>query len=438
MEEATDLLNFILEHSKKIGANETSALLSGGNGITVSVLNSELENIEHHQNRSISISLSLGKSVGNASTSDFSKEALINTIQAAYDIAKYTADDPFSGLPEKDLLATEFPDLALCRPWSKSIDETIEMVKLTESSGLASDKNLHSMGAEFHAMSSYFMLANSLGFMAGFPTSSVSLSASFMASRGDEKQSGSWYSSERYPENLSSPELVGKTAADKSMSLLGAKRIATGHYPVLFENRVAMSLWSSFLGAFTGSAQYRKTSFLLDSLHTQVLPEHIQIFEDPFIKGGFSSTAFDDEGVATQARQVIKNGVLQNYFLSSYSARKLGMQTTGHAGGSHNLFIRSDRSQNDFDGLVKKMNKGLIVTSLMGQGFNPVTGDYSRGASGFWVEHGEIQFPVQEITIAGNIKEMMMNIVAMGTDEVRVGSRSSGSILIENMMIAGV
>lgn len=436
-EEATSLLSFILDEAKKRGVSEAVAQVSGSQGLSIGVRHQSVETLEHAQDQSLTISVSLGKRVGTASSNVFSKQAVLSTLEAACDIAQYMEADPCSGLPDVDTLATDFPDLELYHPWHLELSESIELVRRMEQAGLEVSGIDQCTGAELSIGSGYFVMANTLGFMAGYPMSSCSLGASFLAKKGEELQTDYWGNSQRIPERLQSPEEVGRIAAERASRRLGARRLPTGQYPVLFTQGTAISLLSQFLSALGGNAQYQKHSFLLDTLGKQVAASHVSIYEDPFIKAGFGSSAFDDEGVATQARHIIKDGVVEGYFLSTYAARKLGMKTTGNKGGTHNLSLTSSGSQHDFQGLLKEMGTGLLVSSLMGQGFNMVTGDYSRGASGFWVENGQIQYPVQEITIAGNMRDMFADIVAVGTDVFQSGSRQSGSILIEKMAIAG-
>jgi PmbA protein len=373
---------------------------------------------------------------GHASTSDFSRAALEQTVDAALAIARHTAEDESAGLPEPDTLARDMPDLDLFHPWDVSTEEAIELARRCEAAAFAVSKKIkNSEGATVSAQQSQFVFANSLGFIGGNMGSRHWLSCAVIAEDKGLMQRDDWYSASRVPTKIAEPRALGRYAAERALARLGARKIATGQAPVLFEAPVAIQLLGHFISAVTGGNLYRKTSFLLDSLGKEVFSPLVQIAERPLEPQGLASTAFDDEGVAPQTRVVVRNGVVEGYFLSTYSARKLGMRSTGNAGGPHNLVVRS--GELDFRGLIRKMGRGLLVTELMGQGVNPVTGDYSRGAAGYWVEGGEIRFPVEEITIAGNLKDMYKAIVAVGNDVLTRSGRSSGSILIERMTIAG-
>ena len=330
--------------------------------------------------------------------------------------------------------------LALFQPWHISVPQAIELAREIEAASFAvSPQIANSDGASVSVGHGHFLSANSLGFCDGFAHSRHTLSVGPIARRGRDMQRDGWYSSARSPADLASPEALGRYAAERALSRLGARKLSTRKVPVLFEAPLALGLLGSLVQALSGSALYRQASFLVDSLGKRIFPNHIDIVEDPFIPGAMGSGPFDDEGVATAARDVVKGGRLKGYFLSSYSARKLGMQTTGNAGGSHNLRLSSRLTArgDNFARMLKKMGTGLLVTEVMGQGVNYVTGDYSRGASGFWVENGEIQYPVEEITIAGNLADMYRGIVAVGNDELTRGTKTCGSVLIEEMAVAG-
>jgi PmbA protein len=377
---------------------------------------------------------------GNASTSDFSQDALKATVEAAYNIARFTAEDDCAGLPDEDTLEMHPRDLKLCYPWMISAEEAVELAKRCEAAAFAVNKRVtNSEGASVYAQQSHFVSANSRGFIGGYPYSRHTISVAPIAGKGANMQRDDWYSSARDPKKLASPESVGRYAAERALARLHAHKLDTRKCPVLFEAPLAAGLLGSFVQAVSGGALYRKSTFLLDSLGQAVFPEHIQIVEDPHIVGGVGSAPFDEEGVKTSRRDVVKDGVVRGYFLSTYSARKLGMKTTGNAGGSHNLSLTSSLTQpsDNFKAMLKKLDTGLLVTELMGQGVNYVTGDYSRGASGYWVEKGVIQYPVEEITIAGNMKEMFQQIVAIGADTLIRGTKQTGSILIESMTVAG-
>jgi PmbA protein len=409
----------------------------------VSVRKGELENVERNRDKSLGITVYVGKRRGNASTSDFSKAAIQQTVRAAFDIARFTAEDPFAALPDAKDIAPESKhrkDLDLFFPWAIDSEKAAQLALVCEEAALKTDKRItNSEGASVSAQQSHFFSAHTHGFRGGYASSRHSLSVSPIAGKGRDMQRDAWYSSMRSADDLASPEAVGRYAAERALSRLKARKIATTECAVLFESPLASGLLGSFVSAISGGALYRKSSFLLDSLGKQVLPKHIDILEDPFVKRGKGSSPFDDEGVRVKARQVVEAGTVQGYFLSSYSARKLGMKTTGNAGGSHNLSMTSrlTRPGDDLDAMLKKLGTGLFVTELMGSGVNYITGDYSRGASGFWVEKGEIAFPVHEITIAGNMKSMLKGIKAIGADTFGYGSKTVGSILVNRMKVAG-
>ena len=430
-----------LDEAKKLGATQSCAEVSASNGLSVSVRKGQLETVEQTNDRSLNITVFKGKSRASASTTVLNPDAVRETVKAAWDIAKYTAEDPFAGLPDEEDLATSFPDLKLHKSWKLTTPDAVAIATEVENAAFAYDKAItNSDGATLNTTTGEFVLGNSLGFLAGYPYSSHDLSVAVIAGKGDKMQRDYWYSANRYPERLASPKAIGEYAAQRTLARLGARRIPTGKYPVLFEAPLAIGLLGAFTQAISGGAIYRRVSFLCDSLGKKIMASHLQIEDDPFIKGAMGSSAFDEEGVRTQKRTLLHDGVLNGYLLSSYTARKLGMKTTGNAGGSHNLTLSSTLTQpaDGFEAMLKKMGTGLLVTSLMGQGVNYVTGDYSRGAFGYWVENGIIQYPVQEITIAGNLNEMFQQIIAVGSDAYTRGSKTSGSILIEKMTIAGV
>ena len=437
------LIEDSLSIAQKMGATDAAAEVSEGMGLSVSVRKGKLENVERNRDKTIGITVFVGQRRGNASTSDFSAQALEQTVRAAYDIARYTAEDPAAGLPDEEDLAlgkAAKRDLDLFHPWSVTADKAAELARRCEAAALSVDKRItNSEGAGVSAQQSHFFAGNTHGFRGGYASSRHSLSVSPIAGRGNDMQRDFWYTSERHAKDMAKPEAVGRYAAERALARLKSRKIATCEVPVLFENTLAAGLMGAYVQATSGGALYRKSTFLLDSLGKQVFPKHIDIIEDPHILRGKGSAPFDDEGVLTRKRRVVKNGVVQGYFLSSYSARKLGMKTTGHAGGSQNLVMQSRLTQpkDDLKAMLKKLGRGLFVTELMGQGVNYVTGDYSRGAAGYWVEDGEIAFPVHEITIAGHVAEMFQQIVAVGADAYTYGSKTVGSILIEKMKIAG-
>ncbi|MDR2195898.1 MAG: metalloprotease PmbA, partial [Gallionellaceae bacterium] len=427
-----EIAHDLLRYAKKQGASATAVEVSDGFGQGVTVRRGAVETIEYNRDKNLVVSVYLGQRRGNASTSDFSPQAMRDTVDAALAIARHTASDDCAGLPDKAELATEFPDLDLYHPWHLEVEQAIDLARECEDAAFARDKRIaNSEGATVNVHEAHFIAANSLGFMAGFPTSRHSVSCAVIAGKGDAMQRDYWYGEARNAAEILRVDEIGRIAAERALRRLKSRRLGTMQVPVLYEAPVAASLLGHFVGAVSGGSLYRKSSFLLDQLGKPVFAPHIHIDDDPGIPRGLASGGFDDEGVRTQRRAIVDGGVLQGYFLGSYSARKLGMKTTGNAGGTHNLIARPGKL--DFDGLLKQMDRGLLVTELLGQGVNHVTGDYSRGAAGFWVEHGEIQYPVEEITIAGNLKEMYRQIAAVGNDVLVQGSRRCGSILIENM-----
>ncbi|OUM01267.1 metalloprotease PmbA [Variovorax sp. JS1663] len=435
-----NLVDTALAHARKLGATDAGAEASEGCGLSVSVRKGELENVERNRDKSLGVTVYVGHRRGNASTSDFSEAAIAQTVQAAYDIARFTAEDPVSGLPDEADIATEQPDLDLFHPWDITSERAAALALECEAAALSTDKRItNSEGAGVSAQQSHFFSAHTRGFRGGYASSRHSISVAPIAGKGDDMQRDAWYSSMRSADELASPKAVGRYAAERALSRLKARKIKTTECPVLFESPLAAGLLGALVQATSGGALYRKSSFLLDSLGKPVLASHLDVAEDPHIPRGKGSSAFDDEGVATRKRKVVDAGRLEGYFLSTYSARKLGMKTTGNAGGSHNLTLRSRRTKpgDDLDAMLAKLGTGLFVIELMGQGVNYVTGDYSRGASGFWVENGQIAFPVQEITIAGNLKTMFMGIDAIGADAYNYGAKTTGSVLVNRMKVAG-
>lgn len=427
----------ILQHAQKGGASACETNVSDGFGQTVTVRRDAVETIEYNRDKGLSVTVYIGQKRGHASTSDFSPQAISDTVAAALSIARYTADDDCAGLAEAELLAKKYPDLNLYYPWQISVEEAIELAKSCEQAAFAADKHItNSEGATISVSESQFIYANSLGFMGGYPLSRHSVSCAMIAEHGDSKQRDYWYSVARDAADLETVQSIGEKAGKRSAARLGARKIDTREVPVLFEAPIASGLIGHFASAVSGGSLYRKSSFLLDSIGQQVFAPDIQILERPHLHKGLASGPFDDDGVATVDRNVVENGVVQGYFLGSYSARKLGMRTTGNAGGTHNLIMQNSAALS-FDALLKQMGNGLLVTELLGHGINAVTGDYSRGASGFWVENGVISYPVEEITIAGNLKDMFQGIAAIGNDVVVRGSKQCGSVLIDRMTVAG-
>ncbi|GAB2469669.1 metalloprotease PmbA [Comamonas humi] len=437
-----DLVEQALAHAKHLGASDAGADASEGAGLSVSVRKGELETVERNRDKSLGVTVYLGQRRGNASTSDFSTEAVKRTVQAAYDIARFTAEDPMAGLPDAgDIVAAgEQRDLDLFHPWAIDSEAAAQLALECEAAAFSTDARItNSEGAGVSAQQSHFYSAHTRGFAGGYASSRHSVSVAPIAGTGADMQRDAWYTSMRNAKDLAPPQVVGRYAAERALSRLNARKIPTTECPVLFEAPVAAGLIGSFVQAISGGALYRHSSFLMNSLGKRVFPKHIHLLEDPFVIGGKGSAPYDDEGVRVQPRSVVEDGRVQGYFLSTYSARKLGMKTTGNAGGAHNLVFNSSKTRpgDDLAAMLRKLDTGLFVIELMGQGVNPVTGDYSRGASGFWVEKGQIAFPVQEITIAGNLKDMFKGIEAVGSDVYDAGSRAVGSILVNRMKVAG-
>ena len=433
----------VVGHAKRLGASACECDVSEGRGLSVTVRKGAVETIEHNRDKGIGVTVYVGERPharrGHASTSDFSPAALEQTVSAALAIARHTAEDDCAGPPEPTLLAREFPDLDLYHPWDLETEEAIGIARRCEAAAFAlSSKLNNSEGASLSTQQSQFVFANSLGFMGGFPTSRHSLWCSVIAEDKGLMQRDDWYSAHRVASRLADPEALGRYAGQRALARLGARKIPTCKAAVLFEAPIATQLIGSFVAAASGGSLYRKASFLVDSLGKQVFSPVVSIDEQPHEPQALASSPFDEEGVATQARNVVREGVLEGYFLGCYSARKLGMQSTGSAGGNQNLVVRQSKAPGpDFAGMLRLMDRGLLVTELMGHGVNLVTGDYSRGAAGYWVEAGEIRFPVEEITIAGNLRDMLRGVAAVGSDVVVRGARRSGSILVDNMTVAG-
>lgn len=439
LETLQQLAQDVLAHAKSLGASDCEVDVSEGFGQAVTVRCDEVETIEYNRDKGIGITVFLGKQKGHASTSDFSAAAVRETVEAALNIARFTAPDPCAGLPERELLATReqaFADLDLYHPWTLSVDESVDLARRCEQAAFAVSPDVtNSEGATVSIQEGHFISANSLGFMGGYPTSRHYLSCSVIAGKDENMQRDDWYSTARDARSISTPEEIGACAARRALARLGARKIKTCKVPVLFEAPLASSLIGNFVHSVSGGSLYRKATFLVDSLGKSVFSRNVQISEQPHLRGGLSSSTFDSDGVATREREVVVDGVLNGYFLSAYSARKLGMQSTGNAGGCHNLIVKP--GDLDFDALLKKMGRGLVVTELLGQGVNYVNGDYSRGAAGFWVEDGRIVHAVEEITIAGNLRDMFRHIAAVGNDVLIRGSKQVGSLLIEQMKVAG-
>lgn len=426
----------VLKHASNKGATACEVDVSEGFGQSVTVRCDEVETIEFNRDKGIGITVYSGQRKGYASTSDFSAQALRETVEAALNIARFTAEDDCAGLADAALMARDCPDLDLYHPWALSVEESIETARRCEQAAFdASPLVSNSEGASISTQQAHFVSANSLGFMGGYPTSRHYISCSVIAGEQDAMQRDDWYTTHRDATRLDDPLQVGRIAAERAVARLGGRKVKTGEYPIILEAPLAGGLLGSLVHAASGGALYRKSSFLLDQLGKKIMPDFVHIAERPHIKCGLGSASFDSDGVATRDRDLVSNGILQGYFLSTYTARKLGMQTTANAGGSHNLII--EPGELDLDGLLAKMGRGLLVTELLGHGINYVTGDYSRGAAGFWIEDGKIAYPVEEITIAGNLKDMLAGIVAVGRDVQVRGTKQTGSIMLDRMTVAG-
>ena len=431
-----NLVQDLLDESRKQGASAAEAGLSVDNGLSVTARLGEVETIEYHCDQSLGVTVYMGNKKGSASTNDFTADSIKETVKAACSIAGFSSKDEYAGLPDKEMLATEFPDLDRNHPWGIDAESAIAIALECEDAARSYHAEINnSEGASVNSHQGISVLGNSLGFLQGYQGTRHSISCSVLGERDGNMQRDYWYSVSRTAKNLESAQDIGKKAAERTVNRLGARSLTTRQCPVLYSAEVASGLIGSLVSAVSGGSLYRKSSFLLDALGTQILPGFIHIHEQPHLQMALGSAAYDSEGVKTEDRDIVSNGILQGYVLSSYSARKLAMKSTGNAGGVHNLTV--DSGNNDFAAMVKQLDTGLLVTELMGQGVNKVTGDYSRGASGFWVEKGQILFPVEEITIAGNLKDMYKNIVSVGNDVDYRGNIRTGSILIEQMSIAG-
>ena len=435
-QELRDAVSYAVEIATQAGASAEVAVTKVS-GLSVSTRLKEVENVEFNNDGALGISVYLGQQKGNASTSDLSPAAIKNAVESALAIAKYTSPDDCTGLAPKELMAFDAPDLDLYHPTEIDVDKAIQIALDTETAALDYDKRIvNSNGASFNSHQGVRVYGNSYGMLQSYLSSRYSVSCSVLGGVDDQLESDYEYTVSRKFNALETPEWVGTRASEKVISHLKPQKIVTQQSPVIFMNDVATGLISHLAAAISGGSLYRKNSFLLDHLGKQVLPDWFQISERPHLIGRLASTPFDSEGVRTSAKEIIQNGVLQTYLLTSYSAKKMGMQSTGHAGGIHNWLVKPNISGN-LTALLRQMGTGLLVTDLMGQGVNMVTGDYSRGASGFWVANGEIQYPVSEITIAGELKEMLRNIVAVADDIEHRSNIQTGSILVENMKISG-
>ena len=433
-----DVASLALEEAQRQGASQCEADVSVSQGLSVSVRLREVDTLEYQRDRGLGVTVYFGKRKGAASTADLTPAAVRETVAKACAIARYTAEDPYAGLVDPEALARNIPDLDLDHPWALSPEAAIELARECEAAGLAVDARItNSEGASVSSQRHTGVYGNSLGFLAGYSTTSHSVSCTLIAQSDEDMQRDYWYTVARDPGELAAAAGIGRTAAARALARLGARRLATRKAPVAFTPDMARGLFRHFIGAVSGTSQYRKSSFLLDAAGEQVFPEFLSIAERPHIPRGLASSPFDQEGAATHDRELVRSGVLDGYVLGSYSARRLGLKTTGNAGGTHNLLVTTSQAALQPAAFLQRLGTGLLVTELMGQGVNGVTGDYSRGASGFWVENGNIAYPVHEITVAGNLKPMYRDIVALGDDvDVRGGIRTP-SVLISEMTIAG-
>jgi PmbA protein len=426
----------VLRHAADGGATGCETEVSEGYGQTVTVRKGDVETIEYNRDKGIGVTVYVGQQKGYASTSDFTPRAISDTVAAALSIARFTAADECAGLAEPELLAHEVQDLDLFHAWDLPVEKAIELAREAEGAAFALDPRVvNSEGATVSSQQSQFAYANSNSFAGGFPSSRHYISCAIIAAEGEDMQRDDWYVTSRSPRTLASPRAIGDYAGRRALARLRSRRLSTRQAPVLFEAPVASYVLSHFVAAASGGSLYRKASFLVDALGQQIFSPVVTLREEPHLAGALASSYFDDEGVATQPRDVVKDGVLQGYFLGVYSARKLGMKTTGNAGGAHNLVLTP--GEDDFAGLLRRMGSGLLVTEVLGHGVNLVTGDYSQGAAGYWVQNGEIAYPVHEITIAGNLRDMFKHVVAIGNDLLVRGSRQCGSIIIEGLTVAG-
>lgn len=425
-----------IAQAKALGADQVEADVSFDTGLSVTVRLGETETLEYTRDRSLSLVVYFDQRKGSASTADFSPHSIRSSVRAACDIARYTSRDPCAGLADADRMATMLPELDLDHPWALDAAGAIALATECEDAARAVDSRIeNSEGGTLSTYQGLRVKANSHGFLGGYRSTHHSISCAVVGRQGDEMQRDYWSVAARSPEDLASPDEVGRIAGEHTVQRLGTRRLATCKVPVVFRAEVARSLFGNFVSAISGSSLYRKSSFLLDHLGKPVFPDFVRIHEQPLLKRGLGSAPYDAEGVATVARDIVTGGVLQGYALSSYSARKLGMETTGNAGGVRNLTI--EPGEKDLEGLLKDMNTGLLVTELIGFGVNIVTGDYSRGAAGFWVENGEICYPVDEFTIAGNLADMFSGIEAIGNDVDLRGNVRTGSVLVGQMTVAG-
>jgi len=436
--ELKTVVSAALAAAASAGATQAEADASLSQGLSVTVRLGEVETVEYQRDRALGITVYFGTRKGSASTADLSTASINDMVAKACAIARHTAADECAGLADPALLATEFPDLGLDHPWALTPEDAVELARSCEAAGLAVDSRLgNSEGASVGTQRGVRVYGNSHGFLAGDVASSHSVSCVLLAQAGEDMQRDYWYTSARDPQDLLDVATVGRIAGERAVARLGARRPATGKARVLFAPEVARGFVGHFIGAIRGGSQYRKASFLQGAAGQAVFPNWVQMHERPHLHKGLASTNWDGEGVRTRDRHLVHDGVLDGYLLGSYSARKLGLASTGNAGGVHNLLVEPSPGAGDARAMLRQMQRGLWVTELMGQGVNGVTGDYSRGATGFWIENGEVAYPVHELTIAGNLRDMYRSVIAIGSDvDVRGGIRV-GSILLDELTIAG-
>lgn len=440
LDRLAELAEDVIRRAQAAGASQAAVAASVDTGLSVTVRLGEVETVERNRDRGFGLTVYFGQRKGNASTADLKPASIDATIEQACAIARYTEPDPCAGLADAELMATGFPDLDLWYPWELDVDRAVDIGREVEAAGRADGRIANSEGATVQCGDGLGVYANSHGFLGRERGTHHSVSCSLIAGKGDAMQRDGWYEYVRNPVLFPQFERIGKAAAERAAARMGARKLSTRNCPVLFAPEVARSLLGHLIAAVSGGSLYRRASFLLDHVGKPILPDFVDLLEQPLLPGGHASTAFDAEGVATGPSALVESGVLQRYVLGSYSARKLGLTTTGNAGGVHNVVVPPgsvDGSEQEFTGMLQRMGTGLVVTELIGQGVSIVTGDYSRGAAGFWVENGEIAYPVQEITVAGNLRDMFMNIQAIGSDVDPRSPILTGSILVGKMTVAG-
>jgi PmbA protein len=436
--ELRDIVSLALQEARTAGASQAEADVSLQQGLNVTVRLGEVETIEYQRDRALGITVYFNGAKGSASSADLRPEAVRTMVAKACSIASFTARDEFAGLADAGDMAREIPDLDLHHPWELTPEAAIAMATACEAAGMAVDRRLtNSEGASVSTHRGVRVYGNSHGFLGGYPTTSHSISCVLLAQDGDDMQRDYWYSSARAPAALDDLAHVGRRAGERAVARLGARQISTRKAPLLFAPDIARGFFGHLVSAVRGSSQYRKSSFLVGAAGEQLLPAFVQMQERPHMRAALASSPFDGEGVATRDRDLVRDGVLQGYVMGSYSARKLGLRTTGNAGGIHNLLVTGSANVLDLPALLARMGSGLYVTELLGQGVNAVTGDYSRGASGYWVENGQLAYPVHEVTVAGNLRQMYRGIQALGSDIDVMGTIRTGAVLTDEVTIAG-